>query len=118
MKITPYMAAFAVLSSAVASSAAAQSGLTTADYQRAEQALSKHTSKLVTNTVEAATWYENDVLIYRSQTPQGHIFKRIDAGNSQTKPAFDHKRLASSLSALLTTEVNDNALPFKYLSYQ
>ncbi|MDO6425376.1 DPP IV N-terminal domain-containing protein [Thalassotalea sp. 1_MG-2023] len=93
-------------------SSVAHADVTKADYQRAEQQLSTTTTKLVTGTVDYPKWSNNNTLIYRSQTPEGLRFFKVDA-NKQTKvPAFDHQKLAESLARISESEVNHNKLPF------
>jgi dipeptidyl aminopeptidase/acylaminoacyl peptidase len=81
-------------------------------YQKAEKKLSASTSKLVTNTIDYPHWNSTDQLLYRSYTKHGNQFFQIDVQTKKKQLAFDHKKLANSLSDLMKSEVNAKKLPF------
>ncbi|WP_298733033.1 S9 family peptidase [uncultured Chitinophaga sp.] len=54
---------------------------------------------------------------YYHQTPRGKEFILVDADKRSKQPAFDHERLAKSLTALLQRPYEAYALPFSSISY-
>jgi dipeptidyl aminopeptidase/acylaminoacyl peptidase len=91
--------------------------LTNDDYKRAEQQLSRHTSKLVTGTVDYPVWSENGTLVYRSHTENGNQFFKVDIKNNKKSLAFDHVKLADSLARITESEVNHDKLPFYQVTF-
>ncbi|GHG00141.1 S9 family peptidase [Thalassotalea marina] len=89
----------------------AQADLTKQDYLRAEKQLSTTTGKLVYGTVDYPTWSDNNVLVYKSNTPEGQRFYRVDADKQQKSLAFDHQKLADSLARITDSEINQDKLP-------
>src|SRR5678815_4631921 len=81
----------------VASSAFAQG--TRDDYARAEQFLYDNVKKLVFEAWVRPTWIGPSRFYYLNDKPDGKEFILVDAANGTRKPAFDHKRLLSSLSS-------------------
>ncbi len=91
--------------------------LTNDDYKRAEQQLSRHTSKLVTGTVDYPVWSENGTLVYRSHTEIGNQFYKVDIKNNKKSLAFDHEKLAGSLARITESEINHDKLPFYQVTF-
>jgi len=91
--------------------------LTIADYKKAEQQLIKHTSKLVTGTIDYPVWADNGDLLYRSHTKKGDRFYKINPQNKQKVLAFDHNRLAKTLSKITEDEVTADKFPFKNINF-
>ena len=83
-----------------------------ADYQRAEQRLSKNVKKLVLGTVEYPVWNEQGKVVYRSNTDKGYRFYLVNPVNGKKVQAFDHQKLAESLARVTETRVNADELPF------
>ena len=78
--------------------AAAQGTL--ADYLRAD-GLGDRLQGLVVDVAERPSWIgEADRFWYRKTVAGGHSFVLVDAETQAKGPAFDHERLASTLSAL------------------
>ncbi|MEX0647792.1 MAG: DPP IV N-terminal domain-containing protein [Balneolaceae bacterium] len=93
---------------------------TTDDYQRAQN-LRENFSGTVTNTITGEPrWYdeEENVFWYRKTTEGGHQFIRVDAERNEKQPAFNHSRLASSLSRLTGEDYTAEELPFNSFQYK
>ena len=85
---------------------------TRADYERAA-ALSGKASALVKNLPERATWIDaTNRFWYRRAVSGGHDFVSVDATTLQKSPAFDHARLATSLSTASRKKIEALKLPF------
>ncbi len=95
--------------------AAAQ--VTPADYERA-RTLRDRLQPLALNIPGPVSWIENTTrLWYRKSVKGGHEFVLVDAAARAKKPAFDHARLAASLSKATGTEVPPLALPFSEIRF-
>ncbi len=89
---------------------------TLADYARA--ALSAKASTLVKNLPERATWVDaTNRFWYRRAVSGGHDFVSVDATTLQKSPAFDHARLATSLSTATRKKVEPLKLPFTVFQF-
>ncbi len=91
--------------------------LTSSDYQQAEKQLSATTSKLVTGTIDHPSWSDKNQLIYRSHTEDGHRFFTFDVKNQKKLLAFDHQKLAESLTLTTESDVDKSELPFTSFKY-
>jgi dipeptidyl aminopeptidase/acylaminoacyl peptidase len=90
--------------------AAAQ--VTPADYERA-QGLRDRTQYLTVHVPEPGTWSEGTSLYhYRVSVDGGHQFVTLDAATGRKQPAFDHGRLAASLSKATGDTHTERRLPF------
>src|SRR5205823_13320704 len=84
----------------------------TARYAKAEALLPHNMRKLITSTAGVPNWIgDSDTFWYRRQTTTGHEFVVVDAQAGTQELAFDHDRLAKSLSVALETDVSADALP-------
>jgi dipeptidyl aminopeptidase/acylaminoacyl peptidase len=93
-------------------SVTATAQVTRDDYDRAF-ALRARYEALVTGIPEAASWVgATNRFIHRRSVSNGHEFVLVDAATGQKQPAFDHQRLAESLSRLRNGSWNANTLPF------
>ena len=90
--------------------------LTIDDYKYAEKRLSKHTTKLVTGTVEYPHWQESR-LIYRSFTEEGYQFYVVDAKTAKKTVAFNHSMLAQAIAVITDSEVSTKELPFTSFNF-
>jgi len=73
---------------------------TLADYQRADS-FDARTRGLVVGVAEAPNWIgETDRFWYRTSVQGGNRFVRVDPAALAKGPAFDHERLAASLSEI------------------
>ena len=90
---------FLILSSICTPLPAAAQG-TLADYRRAD-GLGDRLQGLVVDVAERPSWIgEANRFWYRKTVEGGHSFVLVDAETEAKGPAFDHERLASTLSAL------------------
>jgi dienelactone hydrolase len=86
--------------------------VTSADYQRAERFLASHTTPLVHNVASGFTWLDDDRLTYRLAVDGGNVFMLADPSSGEKNHAFDHERLAQSLSEATGEEYGSLDLPF------
>ena len=84
---------------------------TLADYQRAA-GLKKKYEAAALNIPERPSWLEGDRFWYRKSVPGGHAFLIVDAASMAKTPAFDHERLAASLSKAAGATYTAVTLPF------
>ena len=97
--------------SVVPGSGLAQGAL--ADYQRAEALLPWNVPAKLHGIYVQPNWIGGtDRFWYRVTNGQGAEFVLIDAARNTRSPAFDHARLARSLSALMGETWKANSLPF------
>ena len=97
---------------------AAQTGrMTAADYDRAVNQLSQNLTGLVIGGTVTANWLPDGRFWYRAQTATGTEFRLIAPANKRMAPAFDHQRLASSLSTASGTAVNAVQFPFQQIDF-
>lgn len=83
---------------AVFAATAAYGQGTLADYERAA-GLREAAQNLAVNIPERATWIGTTSRFwYRKSVKGGQEFVVVDAGTLEKKPAFDHEKLAASLS--------------------
>src|SRR5258706_11004731 len=97
---------------ALISAAAQQRVFTAADYARAEKFMGYNTTPLVLHSGGRVTWLADDRFWYRTTTADGTEFVLVDAARGASKPAFDHAKLASALSAAAKGKYNASHLPF------
>src|SRR5690349_14133635 len=94
MKNISALSAALVIASAVSASAQ----VTTADYQRAQGLRDRYESAAV-SVPDVPAWIgTTHRFYYRRTTSTGFEFVIVDADTQQKQPAFDHQRLADSLS--------------------
>ena len=88
--------------------AVAQQGkvFSTADYAHAENQLYYNTGALVDNGPVTPNWLPGKRFWYRTLTATGSAFILADAAKGTRTPAFDHKKLAASLT--LTSKAKAN----------
>ena len=88
-----------------------------ADYRRALELRSKY-QNLTVNVAERATWINNTSRFwYRKSVTGGGQFVIVDAEALSRRPAFDHERLAASLSAAAGEKYTGTSLPFTSISF-
>jgi dipeptidyl aminopeptidase/acylaminoacyl peptidase len=91
--------------------------VTPADYQRASTLREKF-QDLAVNIPGPANWIDQtDRFWYRKSVKGGHEFVLADAVSQTKKPAFDHARLATSLSTAIGSAVAPLALPFTEIRF-
>ncbi|MBL8268151.1 S9 family peptidase [Steroidobacter sp.] len=88
-----------------------------AGYARAESLLS--IGEQLHNVQIQANWIgTTDRFWYRRTSAQGSEFVLVDAARGSVQPAFDHRRLARSLSQLLGTNQQAEHLPFESFEFR
>ena len=93
---------------------AAQDEIPASAYDRAAKMLG--VASLIFNEMVTPHWIgEGEAFWYRSDDRDGHRFWRVEplASAERRRPAFDHARLAASLSALRDEPADPLALPFE-----
>jgi dipeptidyl aminopeptidase/acylaminoacyl peptidase len=96
---------------------AQQNGVTRQDYERAEHFLPAYTDSLVHNVISGARWLDDGRLLYRDEVTGGARFMIANPGSGQKNPAFDHEKLAASLSKLRNETYRPMELPFRAVSF-
>src|SRR5215469_11424531 len=71
---------------------------TAADYAHAEQFMGYNTTPLVYRSGVRPNWLAEDRFWYRVTTPAGAEFVLVDPAKGTRAPAFDHGRVAATLS--------------------
>ncbi len=88
--------------------------VTREDYARAERMLGWNATKLVYHYPVSPQWIDDtDRFWYRKQIPSGHEFVYVDATTNLQRSAFDHVRLAATLSAASGHAYEPYQLPFQ-----
>ena len=86
--------------------------LTSDDYAHAEKFLSAHTSRLVFFDRVSPNWVDAERFWYRNNTPEGLEFILVNAKKRVRRRAFDHGKLAESLSEMTGKTFDPLELPF------
>ena len=87
--------------------------VTRADYERA-QGLREKYDGLAVNVPGEPTWVESThQFYYRRTTPTGFEFVVVDADTQEKRTAFNHERLAESLSTAAAETYHGARLPFQ-----
>lgn len=86
--------------------------VTAEDYRQAKQFLSQNTYDKVLNQVSGANW-ENGKLIYSKRTGDGTVYMIADPERGEKRQAFDHDKLAESLSEFTDRELKGRQLPLR-----
>ncbi|HEX8030094.1 MAG TPA: prolyl oligopeptidase family serine peptidase, partial [Vicinamibacterales bacterium] len=98
-------------------SASASAQVTTADYQRA-QALRQQYESAAVFVPDTPTWIgTTHRFYYRRSLANGFEFVVVDADTQQKEPAFDHNRLATSLSMAAAKTYPPTRLPFQNFTF-
>ena len=99
------------------SGSSAPPGPTRADYERA-QGLRGRYNELAIDVPDAATWVGGANRFYYNKTVKGgHQFVMVDATTLQKRPAFDHARLAATLSKNTGNTYAAVTLPFNTFTF-
>src|SRR5919106_6400830 len=109
------LCAMIVIHAVVAATARAQG--TVADYQRADS-FAARARNLVIGVADQPSWIGQTARFwYRRSVAGGHQFVVVDPERRRKAPAFDHARLAHSLSAMRKDTVRDVTLPFNRFTF-
>jgi dipeptidyl-peptidase-4 len=92
-------------------------GPTAADYARAEKFLAPNLSSLVVGGSVAPNWLPDERLWYRNTSADGTEFILVDPVTRTHEPAFDHVKLAATLSAAAGATYQPRQLPFQSIAY-
>ena len=95
----------------------AQEALTVKDYENAESKMGYNTQKYVDRGNVNANWMPGDKFWYRVLTPTGSEFVLVDAVKGTRTVAFDHEKLAASLSNATNKKYTGSMLPFQAINY-
>jgi len=95
----------------------AQEALTVKDYENAESKMGYNTQKYVDRGNVNANWMPGDKFWYRVLTPTGSEFVLVDAVKGTRTVAFDHEKLAASLSTATSKKYTGSMLPFQVINY-
>jgi hypothetical protein len=101
------------LALAQAAAPAAQTAVAAADYARAEKFLAATVNPLVVGGSVNAAWLPDDRFTYRNTTADGFEFILVNPSKKTRLPAFDHEKLAATLSAAAGGTFNAKKLPFQ-----
>ena len=103
---------------AIPFAAHAQSGrMTAAEYDRAVNLLAQNLTGLVIGGSVNANWLPDGRFWYRAQTATGFEFRIVSPTARRMSPAFDHQKLATTLSTTSSTTVNAVQLPFERIDF-
>src|SRR5580658_8900542 len=97
--------------------ASAQRVFTAADYQHAEKFMTYNTNSLVFQNSVRPTWLPNDHFWYRNTVADGAEFILVDPARGTRQPAFDHAKLAVTLSKAADVVYGPHALPFQEIEF-
>ncbi len=86
---------------------------TAADYDQAARYLAQNLNGTVVGGTVNATWLPDNRFTYRSQTPDGVEFVLVNPGRRTRVPAFDHAKLAATLSQATGGSYTAQELPFQ-----
>lgn len=115
--MTRFVLATAFFIAAVPFPSPARAQGTVSDYQRAIT-LRERYQGLAIDVPEQVQWVRStNRFWYRKSVPGGNAFVLVDADAQTRKPAFDHAKLADSLSAAMGTKYTPVTLPFTTFSF-
>lgn len=104
--------------SVVALFAASQdNALTAKDYEKAESFMGYNTQQYVDRGSVSPNWLPGDKFWYRVLTADGSEFILVDPVKKTKTPAFDHEKLAASLSVAADKKYSAAMLPFQSISF-
>lgn len=91
--------------------------VTVADYERAA-GLRARLQPLALNIVDRSGWVDKTTRFwYRKSVRGGFEFEVVDAATLRKKVAFDHEKLAASLSGVTGDKVDAKSLPFADITF-
>ena len=117
MNATRLIAASVVITSVVVLPPHVSAQGTVADYKRAMGLRDKYQG-LVLNNADQSRWIEKtNRFVYRRSVQGGYEFMIVDADARTKAPAFDHQKLASTLSSMLGRTISPVDLPFSMFEF-
>ncbi len=115
LRVSPRVCALGIAFACAARLAVAQG--TAADYARAA-ALNAHYEGLALDLMDPPQWVEGTHhFTYRKTVKGGYEFEFVNADTKEKRPAFDHVKLAATLSVSLDTAVTAVTLPFPRFTF-
>ena len=81
-------------------------------YERAANFFNNNGEQFTSGTIVNPKWVDQNHFWYRNQVFGGHEFILIDINSKTRSPAFDHLKVAASLSRANDTTYKSNKLPF------
>jgi dipeptidyl aminopeptidase/acylaminoacyl peptidase len=90
---------------------------TAADYARAEALHARYESAALDIAGPPTAIGRTHRFWYRKSVKGGELFMTVDADTRQKQPAFDHEKVARSLSGLTRTSYTAATLPFSTLAF-
>jgi dipeptidyl-peptidase-4 len=91
----------------------AQRLYTAADYAHAEKFMTYNTTNLVFQNSVRPTWLSDDKFWYRNTVSDGAEFILVDPARATRTQAFDHAKLAATLSKAAGAVYGPHSLPFQ-----
>lgn len=91
--------------------------LTTEDYEQAQRFLSTNAEQLIDHASVRPNWLPNDRFWYRDLTANGSEFILVDPAKGTRTTAFNHQRLADSLSKVTGKKYAAATLPFQTIRF-
>jgi dipeptidyl aminopeptidase/acylaminoacyl peptidase len=106
----------AVLGGALVAPLTLSAQVTVATYTRALGLQQKYDG-LVVGAPDPAVWLPSGKFWYRVSAKGGHRFVTVDPTTLEKRPAFDHERLASTLSRMTNHPYTPVSLPFAAMAF-
>ena len=94
-----------------------QKQFTIAEYEDAAMHMDRSLYGLVYNQVSGSAFINNHNLLYSTKTKDGKKFILVNTNTQTKETAFNHEKLAKTLSKELDKEINANALPISDISF-
>ena len=94
-----------------------QKQFTIAEYEDAAMHMDRSLYGLVYNQVSGSAFINNHNLLYSTKTKDGKKFILVNTNTQTKETAFNHEKLAKTLSKELDKEINANALPISNISF-
>ncbi len=91
--------------------------LTATDYEQAQRFMGANAEQLIDHGSVRPNWLPGDRFWYRDLNPKGTEFILVDPVKGTRTTAFDHQKLAGSLSKALGKTYEPAGLPFQSLSF-
>ena len=117
MKHSPLAPAAAILIAFLWSSSSVFAQATVADYQRAISLRDRYQTLATGTTTEPRFIEKTNRFHYRRAVKGGNEFILVDATTQEKRPAFDHEKLAASLSSALKRKFTPLELPFNTFTF-
>ena len=94
-----------------------QKQFTIAEYEDAAKHMDRSLYDIVYNQVSGSAFVNNNNLLYTTKTKVGKKFVLVNANTQTKEPAFNHEKLAKTLSKELDKKIDANALPISNVSF-